>query len=148
MSGGHDGIDLMSVLKNKYGQDLFFKTILENPKHYRNFEVNEGLVYLKTNGEKVLCIPKILVEGWNVCEIVIEEAHSVLAHLGTTKTLMYLREYVWWKTIATDMAAYCNTCCTCCRSKPSNQKPYGLLNPEYPLASMGINRCRLCGATT
>src|ERR1700733_1605969 len=87
VSGGHDGIDLMSVLKNKYGQDLFFKTILENPKHYQNFEVNKGLVYLKTNGEKVLCIPKILVEGRNIQEIVIEEAHSVFAHLGTMKTL-------------------------------------------------------------
>ena len=110
VSGRRDGIDLMSVLKDKYGQDLFFKTILENPKHYRNFEVNKGLVYLKTNGEKVLCIPKILVEGQNVREIVIEEAHSVLAHLSTTKTLIYLKEYVWWKTMATDTAAYCDTC--------------------------------------
>jgi hypothetical protein len=57
--------------------------------------VDEGLIYLRVNGGKVLCILKILVEGWNVQELVIKEAHSVLAHLGTTKTLMYLREYVW-----------------------------------------------------
>ena len=30
---GCDGIDLVSVLKNKHGQDAFFKTIVENPKH-------------------------------------------------------------------------------------------------------------------
>ena len=100
VSGGRDGIDLSAVLRNKYSQDLFFKTILENPKHYRNFEVDEGLIYLKVNGGKVLCIPKILEDGRNVREFVIEEAHSVLAHLGTTKTLTYLREYVWWKTIS------------------------------------------------
>jgi hypothetical protein len=34
VSGGRDGLDLPSVLRNKYGQDLFFNTILENPKHY------------------------------------------------------------------------------------------------------------------
>jgi hypothetical protein len=129
VAGGLNSIELSTVLKDKYGQDLLFKTILENPKHYRNFEVNDGLVYLKINGGKVLCIPRILVHGRNVREIVIEEAHSVLAHLGTTKMLTYLKEYVWWKTMATDTAAYCDTCRTCHRSKPSNQKPYGLLNP-------------------
>jgi hypothetical protein len=143
VSGGQDSIDLPSVLRNRYGQDLFFKTILENPKHYRNFEVNEGLVYLRVNSGKVLCIPKILVESWNVREIIIEEAHSVLAHLGTTKTLTYLREHVWWKTMATDTAAYCDTCHTCHRSKPSNQKPYGLLNPlsmpSHPWESIGVD---------
>ena len=143
VSGGRDGIDLSAVLRNKYSQDLFFKTILENPKHYRNFEVDEGLIYLKVNGGKVLCIPKILEDGRNVREFVIEEAHSVLAHLGTTKTLTYLREYVWWKTMATDTAAYCDTCRTCRRSKPSNQKPYGLLNPlsipSHPWESIGVD---------
>jgi len=47
ISGGQDGFDLLTVLKNKYGQDTFFKTILDKPKDYHNFEVDDGLVYVK-----------------------------------------------------------------------------------------------------
>ena len=53
----------------------------------------------------------------------------MLAHLGASKTLSYLHDNVWWKDIVSDVKAYCNTCITCRKSKPSNQKPYGLLNP-------------------
>jgi hypothetical protein len=66
VSEGRGDIDLPSILRNNYGQDLFFKTIVENPKHYQNFEVDEGLIYLRVNSGKVLCIPKILVEGQNI----------------------------------------------------------------------------------
>lgn len=53
----------------------------------------------------------------------------MLAHLGTQKTYEYLRDYVWWKTMFKDTESFCDSCMTCKRSKPSNQKPYGLLNP-------------------
>ncbi len=43
----------------------------------------------------------------------------------------------------TDIHQYCESCKTCKRSKPSNQKPYGLLNPldvpSYPWESIGID---------
>ncbi|KAF8805804.1 hypothetical protein BYT27DRAFT_7295838 [Phlegmacium glaucopus] len=35
--------------------------------------------------------------------------------------------------------AYCDTCVTCKRSKPSNQKPYGLLSA---ISAVGFNRNR------
>ena len=42
-----------------------------------------------------------------------------------------------------DTKAYCDTCVTCKRSKPNNQKPYGLLNPlsvpSEPWESIGID---------
>src|SRR5271169_5925175 len=42
-----------------------------------------------------------------------------------------------------DTKAYCETCHTCKISKPSNQKPYGLLNPPslptYPWESIGMD---------
>ena len=66
-----------------------------------------------------------------------------MAHLGTNKTLAYLRDHVWWKDITTDTNTFCQTCGTCKRSKPSNQKPYGLLNPlpvpGIPWESIGID---------
>ena len=67
----------------------------------------------------------------------------MLAHLGANKTLDYLRDHVWWKDMVHDVKAFCETCHTCRTSKPSNQKPYGLLNPlavpTQPWESVGID---------
>ena len=110
-----------------------FKSILERPKDFRNFEVNEQLIYLKDSEKRVLCIPKVVIQGHSVREIVILEAHSILAHLGASKTIDYLRDHVWWRDMVSDVKAFCETCHTCKISKPNNQKPYGLLSPlEVP----------------
>jgi hypothetical protein len=45
--------------------------------------------------------------------------------------------------MVTEVKAYCEICEVCARSKPSNQKPFGLLNPlnvpTYPWKSIGID---------
>jgi hypothetical protein len=45
--------------------------------------------------------------------------------------------------MASDVRRFCESCTTCKRSKPSNQRPYGLLNPLdvpfKPWESIGIN---------
>lgn len=138
-----DGIDLPTLLRNKYSDDSFFRGILDKPKHYHNFEPDDGLIFVKINDHRLLCIPRIYVKGCNICEIVIAEGHSLLAHLGASKTLAYLRDHVWWKEMALDVKTYCETCMTCRLSKPLNQKPYGLLNPldvpGQPWESIGID---------
>jgi hypothetical protein len=143
LSRSNLGIDLLKELRGKYGTDPFFRSILEKPTEFRNFEVSEELVYLKDDHRRLLCIPKILVQGRSAREVVISEAHSMLAHLGASKNLDYLREYVWWKDMVSDVKAFCETCHTCKTSKPSNQKPYGLLNPlavpNRPWESIGID---------
>lgn len=57
-----------------------------------------------------------------------------------------MRDHVWWKTMNNDLQSFCDSCVTCKRSKPSNQKPYRLLNPlEVPTApweSIGIDFIR------
>ncbi len=59
-------------------------------KSYK-FEVTDnGLIYLKLNKQRLLCIPDIIVNKRGVRELVIDKAHSVLAHLGYHKTLSYL----------------------------------------------------------
>ena len=84
-----------------------------------------------------------MIQGWSAREIIISEAHSILAHLGSAKTLDYLWDYVWWKDMVADVKAFCETCHTCKMSKPSNQKPYRLLNllsiPSYPWESIGVD---------
>ena len=67
----------------------------------------------------------------------------MLAHLGVSKTLDYLRDHIWWHDMVTDTKAFCKTCQTCQQSKLSNQKPYSSLNPlaipGYPWESIGID---------
>lgn len=137
------GINLLAELRGKFELDPAFKSIMERPKDFRNFVVEEQLVYLKEAEKKVLCIPKVMIQGRSAREIVISEAHSMLAHLGASKTVDYLRDHAWWRDMVSDVRAFCETCHTCKSSKPSNQKPYGLLNPlsvpSYPWESIGMD---------
>lgn len=124
-----NGIDLIKELKGRLSEDPLFRKVLEDPKAFRNFTIKDDLIYLKEKEKELLCIPKILIGERSAREIVISEAHSILAHLGSSKTLDYLRDHVWWKEMVSETQAFCDSCVTCKRSKPSNQKPYGLLNP-------------------
>lgn len=142
-SSSLEGLDFVAEIKNRYHEDPFFRVIMEQPKEFRNFVVKDGYVYLNTHEKLYLCIPKILIKGRSAREIVISEAHSMLAHLGSARTAQYLRSQVWWKDLISDTKSFCETCMTCKRSKPSNQKPYGLLNPlnvpTQPWESIGVD---------
>jgi transposase InsO family protein len=137
------GFDLLKEIQGHYKNDPIFKTILERPKEFRNFEVIDNLIYLKLNGKNLLCIPKMTINGRSIYEIIISEAHSMLAHLGANKNLNYLRDHVWWKDMVPHTKSFCETCITCKRSKPNNQKPFGLLNPlavpSEPWEAIGID---------
>jgi len=90
--------------------------------------MKDGLFYLQKD-KLLLCIPKIIIQNQSAREIIIDEGHSLVAHLGASKTLDYLHDHVWWPDRVSKVKAFCENCSTCKRSKPSNQKPYGLLNP-------------------
>jgi len=143
ISQSEQGLDLETELRDQYSKDPFFKNIMDKPREFKNFVVSNGLIHVRSDGKTLLCIPKVMIKGHSAREIVISEAHSLLAHLGARKTLAYLRDNVWWKTMVSDIQSYCDTCTTCKRSKPSNQKPYGLLNPlpvpGTPWEAIGID---------
>ena len=81
------GLDLPAELRGKYKQDTMFKPIIARPNEFRNFEVDGQLIYLRKADARLLCIHKVLIQGRSVREIIIAEAHSMLAHLGANKTL-------------------------------------------------------------
>ena len=143
ISESQDGVDFLKELKGRYIDDPLFKVIVDNPWEHRNFHIENQLVYLKDQEQKLLCIPNVLIRGRNAHEIILSKVHSLLAHLGASKTLYYLRDHLWWKTMVSDTKAFCESCMTCKRSKPSNQKPYGLLNPlpvpTQPWEAIGID---------
>lgn len=138
-----DGLHIPDIVRGRYQEDAFFGAILADPKQFKNFRFENGLLLLHEHGFDRLCIPNVVKTGRSVREIIISHAHSLLAHLGTYKTLGVLRDHVWWKTMASDVRKYCETCETCKRSKPDNQKPYGLLNPlpvpSLPWEAIGID---------
>jgi len=136
--------NLLQEAKGRYKEDTFFGKILETPKAFKNFTLTEdGFIRLKLPDRNVICIPDIRIGEQTLREMVIDQAHSLLAHLGSRKTLSYLREYVWWDTMVHDVATFCTSCTTCQRSKPPNQKLYGLLNPlsvpSAPWNAIGVD---------
>ena len=137
------GLDSLDALQGKYSLDPAFHAILQQSNNFQNFEVVDQLVYLKELDKKILCIPKVIIQGRSTQEIVISKAHSLLAHLGANKTLNYLCDHIWWKDIVANTKAFCETCHTCKISKLSNQKLYRLLNPlslpSYPWESIGMD---------
>ncbi|KAG2743904.1 hypothetical protein P692DRAFT_201722659, partial [Suillus brevipes Sb2] len=98
ISYGDPSSDIHACVLNRYGEDPFFAKILESPGTFRNFEVSNRRIYMRNKGKRTLCIPDIKLKDRDVRELVISHAHSILAHLGPHKTLLYLRENVWWKT--------------------------------------------------
>ena len=109
VSGGRNPIDLLNEIKGQYKEDQFFVNIVDKFSNFQNFEVtDEGLIYLKLSEEfKVLCISNIKVGSRNVQEIVISEAHILLANLSAPKTLIYLCDQE-------EMTANVHSCCESC----------------------------------
>ncbi|KIK50943.1 hypothetical protein GYMLUDRAFT_65088 [Collybiopsis luxurians FD-317 M1] len=110
LAASQSKLDLEVLLKDQYQNDPLFRKVIEQPKHFCNFEVSNGLVYLQMQDRKVLCIPTLTVNGHNIKEIIIDEAHSILAHLGTRKTINYLCDHIWWKDLVSDVHTYCESC--------------------------------------
>ena len=130
-------------LKGRYAEDHAFKPIIENPENFTNFEVRDGLIFFRSEGTIKLAIPDIKINDVSVRETVIKHGHSILAHLGGHKTVTYLRDQVWWKTIVKDVTDYCKACPTCATSKSPTEKPHGLLKtmpiPTHPWQYIGID---------
>jgi len=136
-------IQLPAYFKGKYVQDSFFSKIIENPGNFRNFELEQELLSLRTDGKVVLCVPDTKFGSRSVREIIISHAHSLLAHLGFGKTLTYIREFFWWPGMVADIKSFCLSCRTCAATKDNTQKPKGVLRPlsvpARPWQSIGID---------
>lgn len=143
LDAGDPTLDIHGRLRGRYSEDPLFKLVLEKPAAYKNFEVSNGLIFLKQKDVHILCIPDIAVGERHIREMLISHAHSILAHLGPRKTITYLRDNVWWRGLTDDIHMFCDSCGVCKVSKPSNHAPYGLPNPleipNRPWETIGID---------
>lgn len=56
LSRSNLGVSLLDEIRGKYKEDTFFKSILEKPNEFWNFEIVEKLIYLK---EEVFTLPHL-----------------------------------------------------------------------------------------
>ncbi|KAG8942401.1 hypothetical protein FRC04_003767 [Tulasnella sp. 424] len=133
----------MNVIELAKGTYTFFSLVLAEPERYGNFAKRDGLIYLREGDEVRLGIPDATTGGRRLREVLISQAHLILAHLGTSKTHAYLRKHVWWPKMRSDVEAFCESCTMCSSSKARTQGPYGLLKslpvPTRPWQSIGID---------
>jgi hypothetical protein len=143
LDSGDPTSDIHNHILGQYSDDPFFDLIMKNPQDYKNFEVSNGLVFLKDKERQLLCIPDIMVGPRRLREVLISHAHSILAHLGPKKTINYLHDNVWWKGLNSDILAFCRSCNICKTLKPLNHTPYGPLNslevPTQPCETIRID---------
>ena len=139
-----EGSNFLDVVKKGYAIDPLFRKIKERPSDYRKFEVKDGLIWSKNHiGEPVLCVPRAKSGERSTVEIVIDQAHIALGHLGSRKTRDYIRRWYWWPKLVPDVDAFCITCATCQMAKSIPQLPAGLLHsmpiPTRPWSSIGMD---------
>ncbi len=142
--GGKNIPNLEKLCRNAYENDKTFRKIIKHPKDHKSFEVTDGIIYRKIDAEhKVTCIPESNVRGRRLTELVIDQAHRIVGHLGARITESYARRFFWWTTLGPDIKAFCDSCSTCQATKTSNQRPQGLLHalpiPSTPWSSIGMD---------
>lgn len=137
------GVSFPDCVRNRYNEDKFFEPILANPTEFTNFTIRDGLIYFGSEGVETVAIPDIQVNGRNMREVLISQGHSILAQLSDEKTVTYMQDQVWWKTMVKDVSDYCRSCQVCAVSKPQSGKPHGKLKtmpvPMYPWQYIGID---------
>ena len=136
--------NILSLLKDLYEGDSFFLEIWRNTERHNKFEKGNGILWSRNRTlQKVVCVPKGIQMGRSVRGILIDAAHETLGHLGSKKTLEYIRRWFWWPTVAEDVESFCKSCGRCQTTKVSREKPAGWLHtmpiPERPWQSIGMD---------
>lgn len=134
----------MASVRAGYGSDATFSKIVAAPEHFASYKMVDGLVYTQNRlGDKVLCVPRTLLDKRTLPQIIIEHAHTLLGHFGYNKTSDYIRRWYWWPTLARDTESFCASCGVCQTTKPSNAPPMGLLHslpiPTRPWGSIAMD---------
>jgi hypothetical protein len=92
----------------------------------RHYELSSnGLLTHRESG--TLVIPNV----WNIKERILREAHDSKAggHFGTLRTHAAVARRFFWPRQFQEIKRYVRRCGVCARTKPSNEKPFGLLQP-------------------
>ena len=114
---------LSEGLAQEYKDDKEFSQQYRSPK--KPFTVENHLLYYRGR----LCVPK-----GKFRESLLYESHDVpqAGHLGVKKTFQRLSPRYYWKGMQKYVHDYVTSCDICQRTKSTNHKPFGLLQPLEP----------------
>jgi hypothetical protein len=88
--GGESHPDLAKICKEAYSTDKLFRKILQCLEDHKSFAIDDGIIHHIGNAEtKTLCIPHSQFRGRRVTELVIDQVHRIVGHLGTCITESY-----------------------------------------------------------
>jgi len=74
------GMSFPDCIRNRYNEDKFFAPILANPEEFTNFAVRDRLIFFESEGMETVAVPDVRVR-----EVLFQQDHSILAHLGDEK---------------------------------------------------------------
>ncbi|KAI0270383.1 hypothetical protein BC834DRAFT_819339, partial [Gloeopeniophorella convolvens] len=78
-------------IKAGYAQDTLMSRIRDNVDHHKVFDLEDGLLYTCNRaGDRVLCVPTMVVNKRRLLEVTLTQAHETLSHYGAAKTAKYL----------------------------------------------------------
>ncbi|KAL1937189.1 hypothetical protein VTO73DRAFT_14488 [Trametes versicolor] len=137
-------LDLRGTIRAAYGDDSFFRKIVNEPTAFPRFKVEDDLVWhMSREGQWVLGVPRAHHNQRLVTEIITAQAHATLGHLGHRRTSDYVRRWFWWPSIGSAIERFCRSCGTCQTTKTSNSRPAGLLHslplPDQPWDSIAMD---------
>src|SRR5713101_7646434 len=109
--GGKSYPNLEKLCRDMYKSDKTFRKILHNPKDHKLFQVVDRLIYYHGNLEtRTLCIPHSEFRGRKLAEIVIDQVHRTVGHMGPRVTENYARRLFWWPTLGANVKIFCDSC--------------------------------------
>ena len=118
--------DVLRILENDSNLQLSVKDRRRCMARAKFFSLEpDGL--LTHNPTGALCIP----DNKDLKYQILHEAHDSMigGHFGERRTASAISRRFFWRRLCQDVKRYVRGCGACARTKPSNQKPYGLLQP-------------------
>jgi len=117
------------AIRQPYKWDPVYSTLWIQHHTPRGYIQNDGLTFKQIDDRNLLCLPEGSHNGSSIRGFFIRYAHTLLAHLGSSKILLYIRRLVWWLTLVGDIRAYCEQCQICATGKSRTHNAWGLLQP-------------------
>ena len=102
-------------IQKAYHEDAFFKSIIEHPERYPQYQLLDSLLFIVEDGR--LYIPNCR----NIRTRLLRQHHDNENYFGIAKTRGALTALYFWPNIAKDVVTYINSCSTCLRNKSTTQ---------------------------
>lgn len=118
-----EGCTFNQTLSIKQSSDHKIKEIiklLESSEH-KQFELRNGLVYKKSKGRLLFYVPA------EMCNHVIRSCHDDMGHIGTNRTIEFIKRVYWFPNMSELIKLYIDNCLKCIVFSSKTGKSEGLL---------------------